>query len=153
MRAHPKVALPAFLAMSMGACAHSRNGDGKDAMRPPATSAVSTLDGKDLEGRTATTFEELLEGQVAGVQIVRPAGGGIALRIRGAGSINGDNEPLYVIDGMPVYVAAGRGIYWLSPGDIQQIDILKDAGATSIYGMRGANGVVLITTKHGKRRK
>jgi TonB-dependent SusC/RagA subfamily outer membrane receptor len=111
------------------------------------------LDGKDLEGRTVTTFEELLEGQVAGVQIVRPSGGGIALRTRGAASINGDNEPLYVIDGMPVYVAADRGIYWLSPGDIQKIDILKDAGATSIYGMRGANGVVLITTKHGRRRK
>src|SRR5439155_21072607 len=71
--------------------------------------------------------------------------------IRGRGSIYGDNEPLYVIDGMPVEVTTGHGLSWLNPGDIQRIEILKDASATAVYGMRGANGVVLITTRHGER--
>jgi TonB-dependent SusC/RagA subfamily outer membrane receptor len=126
-----------------GASGRSMQGEG--------TGAVGVVDGADLQGRPAVHFEELLQGQVAGVQVVRHAGGGISFRIRGPGSINNDNEPLYVVDGMPVHVAPGRGLDWLNPGDIQRIEILKDASTTSMYGVRGANGVVLITTRRGKR--
>jgi TonB-dependent SusC/RagA subfamily outer membrane receptor len=93
----------------------------------------------------------LLEGQAAGVQVVRHPGGGISFRIRGPTAFNGNNEPLYVVDGMTVFVSPGRGLDWLNPGDIQRIEILKDASTTSMYGVRGANGVVLITTRRGKR--
>jgi TonB-dependent SusC/RagA subfamily outer membrane receptor len=112
--------------------------------------AVSEVDGDDLHGIPATQMEEMLEGRVAGVQVVRIPGGGISIRIRGRTSFHGDNEPLYVVDGMPVSVRPGRGLDWLNPGDIKSIRVLKDAAETAFYGMRGANGVVLITTRRGQ---
>lgn len=126
-----------------GAAGRSVQGEG--------TGAVGVVDADDLHGRPAVQLEELLEGQVAGVQVIRLSGGGFSILVRGQGSINGDNEPLYVVDGMPVHVTPGRGLDWLSPGDIRRIEILKDASTTSMYGVRGANGVVLITTRRGKR--
>jgi len=95
--------------------------------------------------------EELLEGRVAGVRVVRSPDGGVSLRIWGPSSIYGDNEPLYVLDGMPVNVAPGQGLFWLDPNDVERIEILKDVSALAMYGVRGANGVVLITTRHGER--
>jgi TonB-dependent SusC/RagA subfamily outer membrane receptor len=106
---------------------------------------------EDLEGLPALQIEELLEGRVAGVRLVRLPGGGISLRLWGPSTIYGDNEPLYVLDGMPLHVTPGRGLDWLNPGDILRIEILKDVNATALYGMRGANGVVLITTRRGSR--
>ena len=119
-------------------------------MQREGTGSVAVVDGDDLHGRPAVHLEELLEGQVAGVQVIRLPGGGIAIQIRGPGSISGNTEPLYVVDGMSVNVAAGQGLDWLNPGDILRIEILKDASTTSMYGVRGANGVVLITTRRGK---
>ena len=115
------------------------------------TGSVAVVDGDDLHGIPEPQLETMLEGRVAGVQIIRLPGGGISVRIRGAGSINGDMEPLYVVDGMPVHATAERGLYWLNPADIKRIEILKDASTTSMYGVRGANGVVLITTRRGTR--
>ena len=115
-------------------------------------SAVSTVRAADLHGIPAAQVEELLEGRSAGVQVIRLPSGGISVRIRGRGSIYGDTEPLYVVDGMPVQVTTGHGLSWLNPGDIEQIDILKDASATAMYGVQGANGIVVITTRHGHRR-
>jgi TonB-dependent SusC/RagA subfamily outer membrane receptor len=115
------------------------------------TGSVAVIDGDDLKGIPEAQLESLLVGRVAGVQIVRLAGGGISVRIRGQGSMTGDNEPLYVVDGMLVQATADRGLYWLNPADIRRIEILKDPSTTSMYGMRGANGVVLITTRRGKR--
>ncbi len=134
---------PAPAPEAEGASGRSMEGEG--------TGAVGVIDGDELQGRPAVHIEELIEGQVAGVQVVHHPGGGISFRIRGRGSINSDNEPLYVVDGMPVNVAPGRGLDWLNPGDIQRIEILKDASTTSMYGVRGANGVVVITTRRGKR--
>lgn len=134
---------PEAFPVAEGATGRSLQGEG--------TATIGVVDGADIQGRPAVHLEELIEGQVAGVQVVRLSGGGISFRIRGQGSINGDTEPLYVLDGMPVHVTAGRGLDWLNPGDIQRIEILKDASTTSMYGVRGANGVVLITTRRGKR--
>jgi TonB-dependent SusC/RagA subfamily outer membrane receptor len=114
------------------------------------TGAVSVVDGSELEGRPAVHFQELLEGRISGVQVIRTPNGGIAFRIRGISSLYGDNEPLYVVDGMPVHVTPGRGLEWLNPADIARVEVLKDASTTSMYGVRGANGVVLITTRRGK---
>jgi TonB-dependent starch-binding outer membrane protein SusC len=134
---------PELVPVAEGAAGRSMQGEG--------TGAVGVVDGDDLHGRPAVNVEELLQGRVAGVQVIRRPGGGISVQIRGPGSIMGNTEPLYVIDGMPVQDVAGRGLDWLNPGDILRIEILKDASTTSMYGVRGANGVVLITTRRGKR--
>lgn len=110
-----------------------------------------------------SSVDRALQGAVAGVQVTQTSGqpgGGVSIRIRGGSSIQGGNEPLYVIDGYPVYnstvgtdAVSGAGVNPLStinPADIESIDILKDASATAIYGSRGANGVIIITTKKGK---
>jgi len=110
------------------------------------------VSGDDVHGIPARQLEELLEGRVAGVSVVHYATGGVALRIWGPSTFYGDNEPLYVLDGLPLNVAPGRGLYWLDPNDIERIEVLKDVSATSMYGVRGGNGVVLITTRHGKLR-
>jgi TonB-dependent SusC/RagA subfamily outer membrane receptor len=128
----------------------ARGGAGRS-VEGEGTGSVSVVDGDALHGVAEANLEGMLEGRVAGVQIIRLAGGGISVRIRGPGSIGGDTEPLYVVDGMLVHVTADRGLYWLSPADIRRIEILKDASTTSMYGVRGANGVVLITTRRGKR--
>jgi iron complex outermembrane receptor protein len=95
------------------------------------------------------TVVELLEGRVPGLQIVRQANGDVALRIRGApNSLSDGGEPLLVIDGMPVASGnVGSALRGLQPHQIASIEVLKDVSSTSVYGMRGANGVILITTK------
>lgn len=111
--------------------------------------SVASLSDEQLDGVRAARVEELLQGRVAGVQVFRRANGDLAVRIRGAGSILGNGgEPLYVIDGVPIVTGGfGGALAGIPPADIHRIDVLKDAGATAIYGVRGANGVVLVTTK------
>lgn len=109
-------------------------------------SSVSVVCFEDFTGIPVRQMEELLEGRVPGLMVIREAGG-ISLRIRGQSTILGSNEPLYVLDGMPLQMEPGRGLYWVSPRDIERVEILKDASAASMYGVRGANGVVLITTR------
>ncbi|GAC1657191.1 MAG: TonB-dependent receptor [Gemmatimonadaceae bacterium] len=128
-----------------------------------------TQQAKDLTGSVATVTtaefnkgrivspEELIRGKVAGVQVSEnnEPGGGIAIRIRGGTSVNASNEPLYVIDGVPIDIGGGstvsgrNALNFLNPNDIETVTILKDASSTAIYGNRGANGVVIITTKTG----
>lgn len=115
--------------------------------RASITGSVSSVEAGEVDNRRVTRVEELLEGRVAGVQVIRTSSGGISLRIRGVSSINGSSEPLFVIDGMPVQLSPGMGLAGLNPNDVARIEILKDAGTTAIYGSRGANGVILITTK------
>jgi TonB-dependent SusC/RagA subfamily outer membrane receptor len=128
----------------------ARGGAGRS-VASEGTGSVAVVDGDDLHGIPEAHLEAMLVGRVAGVQVIRLAGGGISVRIRGPGSINGDMEPLYVVDGMLVHATADRGLYWLNPADIRRIEILKDASTTSMYGVRGGNGVVVITTRRGSR--
>lgn len=109
-------------------------------------SRVSVVCFEDFTGIPVRQMEELLEGRVPGLMVIREAGG-ISLRIRGQSTILGNYEPLYVLDGMPLQMEPGRGLYWVSPRDIARIEVLKDPSAASMYGVRGANGVVLITTR------
>jgi TonB-dependent SusC/RagA subfamily outer membrane receptor len=107
-----------------------------------------TVGQEDLDGgRRVGQAEELLEGRFAGVRVVRLPGGAIAVRIRGATSVNGSNDPLYVVDGVPIEAGPGGALTGINPADITKIEILKDIGSTSFYGVRGANGVVLISTR------
>ena len=106
----------------------------------------------NVENETGKSVEELFAGRFPGVQVFRLASGGISIRIRGGGNtFYGSSEPLYVVDGTPVQSGEG-GLQFLNPSDISQIEVLKDAAQTAIYGVQGANGVVLITTKTAKKR-
>lgn len=112
------------------------------------TGSVSQVSSEDVNAFPAANVLQALEGRAAGVQVLQSSGApgaGVNVRIRGINSIQGGNEPLYVIDGFPF---SGNPTH-LNNSDIESIEILKDASATAIYGSRGANGVVLITTKQG----
>jgi TonB-dependent SusC/RagA subfamily outer membrane receptor len=111
--------------------------------------SVATVDTEDLPVVNSRTLADMLT-RLPGVQVHEEPGGGISVRIRGAGSFLGGGEALYVIDGM-VVPPGGRGISGLNPNTIESITVLKDAGATAIYGSRGANGVILIKTKGGSK--
>ncbi len=133
------------------------------------TGSVSSLDSKDFNKGVQTSVDQLISGRSAGVQVTQASsepGGGVSIRIRGANSINANNEPLYVIDGLPINnasvvpsstvvneTAPRNPLNALNPNDIESVEILKDASATAIYGSRGANGVILITTKKGTKGK
>ncbi|MEQ8556007.1 MAG: TonB-dependent receptor [Cyclobacteriaceae bacterium] len=113
------------------------------------TGSVASVKAKDINSFPATNMLQALSGRAPGVQVLQTTGApgaGLSVRIRGTNSIQGGNEPLYVIDGFP-YSGNPTNI---NNSDIESIEILKDASATAIYGSRGANGVVLITTKSGK---
>lgn len=117
------------------------------------TGSLAQVKGKELNAFPATNVMQALSGRAPGVQVVQNTGapgGAISVRIRGANSIQGSNEPLYVVDGFPM---SGSNPTVLNNSDIESIEILKDASATAIYGSRGANGVILITTKRGKSGK
>jgi len=111
------------------------------------TGSISSVDGKDFENRPVFSTAQALQGKAAGVQVTQPSGKPgteFSIRIRGTNSVNANNDPLYVIDGVPTTDTRG-----LNPNDIENIQILKDAASASIYGARASNGVVLITTKKG----
>lgn len=137
------------------------------------TGAVSSISLKQIEDLPLATFENAIQGQIAGVQVTEASGepgAGATVRVRGVGSISAGNEPLYVIDGFPISKNVGLGIQGdnfrrrssfrppsqnplanLNPNDIESIQVLKDASTASIYGSRGSNGVIIITTKRGKK--
>jgi TonB-dependent SusC/RagA subfamily outer membrane receptor len=116
------------------------------------TGAVTGINEKDIKSRPVVDALQAMQGKVAGVDIgstERPGTVG-TINIRGVRSLTASNSPLYVVDGIPLMTG---GIEYINPNDIESIDVLKDASATAIYGSRGANGVVIVTTKQGKAGK
>src|SRR5699024_125164 len=125
--------------------------------------AVASFDADNLNERPVGRIDQALVGEMPGVRVKQTSGipgHGLSVQIRGSGSISAGNEPLYVIDGFPLTGASpnGSGNYSqgnpldnLNPNDIASIQVLKDAASAAIYGSRAANGVVIITTKHGKK--
>ncbi len=117
------------------------------------TGSVATLDNKLIRNLPVATIDQKMVGQVAGVQVQQLSGspgGGTSVKIRGNGSLGAGNEPLYVVDGMPYSAEMNQRLnplIFINPNDIESITILKDASSTAIYGSRGANGVIMITTK------
>ncbi len=129
------------------------------------TGSITTVKPKDITDIPAPSFEAALQGKAAGVQVTQGsgmAGSASVVRIRGIASISAGGDPLYVVDGIPItqdyFLNGNRGgmntnpLATINPNDIESIDILKDAAATGIYGSRGANGVILITTKRGRNK-
>ena len=116
--------------------------------RSNISGSVSTVNASEIAEQPILRVEQALQGRTAGVQVAQVSGSpgsALTVRVRGAGTIN-NSDPLYIVDGMPV-----DGLDFLNPNDIESINVLKDAASAAIYGARGANGVVLITTKSGKR--
>ncbi|WP_299054760.1 SusC/RagA family TonB-linked outer membrane protein [uncultured Polaribacter sp.] len=133
-----------------------------------ATGSVTSVTAEDFNGGVISSPEQLIQGKTAGVQITQSSGApgaGIAIRIRGTSSVRSNNNPLFVVDGVPLSdggtaggadigggtSSASNPLSFLNPNDIESMSVLKDASATAIYGSRGANGVVIITTKTGKQ--
>jgi len=128
------------------------------------TGSISKIGTKEINEIPASSVDAALQGRAAGVQVIQgsgAAGSGALIRVRGVGSISAGGDPLYVVDGIPItqdpFINGDRGgqnnnpLAAINPQDIESIEILKDAAAAAIYGSRGANGVVLITTKRGRR--
>jgi iron complex outermembrane receptor protein len=132
-----------------------------------ATGSVASVKAEDFNGGIISSPEQLIQGKTAGVQISSSSGepgAGVAIRIRGTASVRSNNNPLFVVDGIPLSDGGTPGgsdlgfgggaprnpLSFLNPSDIESVSILKDASATAIYGSRGANGVVIITTKTGR---
>lgn len=115
--------------------------------RKDVTTSISTVSTKDLDQRPILSAAQAMQGKAAGVHVVSPngePGAGLSIRVRGTTSFNGSNDPLYVVDGVPM-----TDIQFLAANDIESMQILKDASSAAIYGSRAANGVVMITTKQG----
>ena len=134
--------------------------------RQNVSSAISSVTAADIANTPAAGLDAALQGKAPGVQVMQNAGNpgnGISVRIRGPASINAGNQPLYVVDGVPIlqenFSQLGLGgqdvtaVTGINPDEIETIDILKDAAASAIYGSRGSNGVVMITTKRGRAGK
>ena len=116
--------------------------------RSDVTGSISSVKGSELVKNSTSNVVQSLAGKMSGVQVVQNSGapgGDVSILIRGVGTIN-DASPLYVIDGVPV----NGGMWYINPADVESIDVLKDASATAIYGSRGANGVVMVTTRQAK---
>lgn len=141
-------------------------GYGQQQERREITGAVATVNSAQFKDQPIIGIDQALQGRAAGVQVTQASGtpgSGISVRVRGAASIGGSNEPLYVVDGLPVVtgntsqLGAGNqgtnGLNDINPNDIESIEVLKDAAAAAIYGSRASNGVVLVTTKRGKAGK
>lgn len=130
----------------LGACMHNRRDTG------PAKAPMVTSE--DIDRNPGTPIEQIIEAKIPGIQVSRTSAGGIAIRIRGTSSFYGSNNPLFVIDGTPMEAGAGGALNGVNPYDIESIRVLKDPADTAIYGVRGANGVIVITTKRpGGREK
>jgi TonB-linked SusC/RagA family outer membrane protein len=144
--------------------------------RKDITGAVSSVSAKDFKDSQQVTVEQMLQGRAAGVVVTNNSGkpgGSVSVKIRGNASLGGSNEPLYIVDGIPIsgdatsqstggtivsgYIGTNTGsvtnspLAFLNPNDIETMDILKDAASTAVYGSRASNGVVIITTKRGKK--
>ncbi|MFN2565643.1 MAG: TonB-dependent receptor plug domain-containing protein [Gemmatimonadaceae bacterium] len=117
--------------------------------QPPQTGMVTA---EDIERSPDQPIEQVLQAKVPGVWVTRTPDGGIAVQIRGTTSILGSNAPLYVIDGVAIQPGPGGALNGVNPYDIESIEVLKNPADTAMYGMRGANGVIVVKTKKPKRR-
>jgi TonB-dependent SusC/RagA subfamily outer membrane receptor len=113
-------------------------------MSPPSANTVLA---EETNHQPVLSLEQLLAGRIAGVMVTKAPSGGISVRIGGPTSFLLSNEPLFVVDGVPIEPGPNGTLSWLNPHDVESIQVLKYAAATALYGVRGGNGVVVITTK------
>jgi TonB-dependent starch-binding outer membrane protein SusC len=118
---------------------------------PAASTSGRVISGAELQQTPNEPIEQYLMKRSAGVVVGRTSEGNLTLRIRGAGSVYGNNAPLYIVDGVPFAPSTDGGLSGLNPYDISSIKVLKDAADITMYGVRGANGVIVIKTKSSAR--
>jgi TonB-dependent SusC/RagA subfamily outer membrane receptor len=138
-----RVAVRALVVLALVGVAGCQRGAAPESPRPTAPRPVDAIAGERLQRVEVRRVEELLQGRFAGVRVTPMANGEFSVRIRGASSFYGSTEPLFVVDGMPVEKATLLGIH---PTEVERIEVIKD-GQAAQYGVRGANGVILITTR------
>jgi len=148
MRSYPRVLLQAgAIAALLTSCSHRKS----NGAPPPAREQGVTAE--DIARAPEQPIEQQLMAKVPGIEVSRTPNGEVAIRIRGGSSIYGSNEPLYVVDGIALQPNQDGGLPGVNPYDIASIEVLKDAASTTMYGSRGANGVIVIRTKQANRPK
>ena len=130
-------------------CAHG----GAPAQRSDGPTPDATIASKDIHPSPNEPIEKALQGRVSGVDVTQGADGGIIVRIRGQHSVYGNNDPLYVLDGQVIQPGPGGSLSGINPYDIDSIKVLKDPASLTMYGSRGANGVIVIKTKKAPKRQ
>lgn len=147
---HPN-RIPPSLAILAGfvlACARAApQTDESTSARPAPPPAASTVSADEQARQGATSLDQLLAGRISGVMVTPAPGGGITVRIGGPTSFYSPQDPLFVVDGVAIEAGPNGTLSWLNPHDVESITALKDLSATAIYGVRGANGVIVIKTK------
>jgi TonB-dependent starch-binding outer membrane protein SusC len=141
------------LALALASLAALGCGAPKARSNRPAAAASPEVSAADIERTPTQTPEELLRGRISGVTVSTAPDGGIAVRIRGGSSVFGNNDPLYILDGVPFEPGPGGALTGVQINDIESIRVLKDAAETAMYGSRGANGVIVIRTKQSNRKQ
>lgn len=141
--------VPAVLLFGLlSGCGHGTSAKGDDAARVPSPPPERpTVTAEDIQRTPGKSIEEILTTRFPSVVVTRGSDGGLVVRIRGATSFYGSSEPLYVIDGVPIQPGPGGSLSGINPYDIESIEVLTDAASTTMYGVRGANGVIVIKTK------
>ncbi len=132
----------------VSACARTTTtSEAQPEVAPQEKPTASELTSGEIEKQPHESVAHLLQGRMAGVSVVEYPNGTISVRIRGPSSFYGNTEPLYIVDGVPFRPGPGGALTGLNPYDIESIEVLKRPPETSLYGVRGANGVILITTR------
>lgn len=138
-----RASLHVGLLVSLGiACAHH-----SATVPTPAAPPSSTVTSEDIERQPGRPIEEVLMGRFPGVEVSRTADGGVSVRIRGTTSFRGSNEPLYVLDGVEIQPGPNGSLAGINPYDIASIEVIKDPAGEAMYGVRGANGIIIVKTK------
>jgi TonB-dependent SusC/RagA subfamily outer membrane receptor len=137
----------AMFAATMAAFGCHRGAARSQSEPEPATKKANVVGADAIANSSGQPIEKILADRVSGVTLGRTADGTLTVRIRGANSFSADKEPLYVIDGVPIAPGPGGALSGINPNDIASIEVLKDAVSTTMYGSRGANGVIVIKMK------
>jgi TonB-dependent SusC/RagA subfamily outer membrane receptor len=142
-----RVVLPCSLLIGLvSACA---SGSANEAGSSPAPNGRSIVTSEDLERSPGQSVESVLMSKVPGIIVSRGQDGSIAIQIRGPSTLSSSTDPLFIVDGTPFQAGPGGSLTGINPFDISSIEVLKDATSTTMYGVRGANGVIIIKLKHG----
>jgi TonB-dependent SusC/RagA subfamily outer membrane receptor len=140
--------LPVAFLVGLGSGCGHRNAPAAAAPPPSSTSSPSsTVTAEDIAKAPGQSVEQVLMGRFPGVEVTRAPGGGFAVRIRGGSSIRSGNTPLYILDGVAIDPGPNGYLTGVNPHDIESIQVLKEPAETALYGLRGANGVIIIKTK------
>lgn len=145
------VLAPGLICALLAGCAHGGGGNDAGASAQAASGAQGAVSADDIDRTPSEPIERMLMRRFPGVWVARTPEGGLAVRIRGATSINSSTEPLYVIDGVATRPGPNGSLTGVLAQDIETIEVLKDAASTAMYGVRGANGVIVIKTKQAGR--